>query len=317
MAVYTKLTNDDIRKFLAHYEVGALTSAKGIAEGIENTNYLLTVGTTRYILTVFENRVKPAELPFFMELTTWLADRGIPCPRPIKGKNGKNIYPLKGKSAALIQFLEGKGSPNITLYHMRQLGELAAHMHLAAENFPRKRANNLSLKGYKELFSKIEKKCDRIAPGLSKTIKDELAFLQKHWPKDLPSGVVHADLFPDNVFFKRDDLSGVIDFYFACNDFWMYDLMICMNAWCFNGVHKFVPSRAKALLQAYHAVRPITAKERKAIAVLARAAALRFLLTRSYDWLNRVPGAVVKIKDPLEYVEKLRFHQSNNPLSPL
>jgi len=316
MAVYTPLSKNEIRAFLAHYAVGTPVSARGIAEGVSNTNYLVQADK-RYILTIFESRADPKDLPFFMDLTSWLAERGIPAPRPIRAKNGKTILPLKGKSAALVEFLEGKNNPNITLYHMRQLGTLAAHMHLAAKDFPRKRANALSLSGYKELFAKIEKRCDQIKPGLAKTIRDELTYLQKNWPKDLPSGVVHADLFPDNVFFKQDELSGVIDFYFACNDFWMYDLMICMNAWCFNGVHTFLPSRAKALLQAYHKVRPITQKERKAMPLLARAAAMRFLLTRSYDWLNPVAGAVVTAKDPMEYLEKLAFHQGSNPLSPL
>lgn len=317
MAVYTKLSRDDIAEFLSHYSVGKFTASKGIAEGIENTNYQVTAGGAHYILTVFEQRVKAEELPFFMQLTEWLADRGIPCPRPIKDKEGSSIRHIKGKPAALIEFLEGKGRPNITHYHMEQLGALVASMHLATKDFVKTRANPLSLTGWQVLFSKVEKKADTIEKGLAALMREELDFLAKHWPKGLPSGVVHADLFPDNVFFKQDQLCGVIDFYFSCNDCWMYDLLICLNAWCFNGLHQFVPARARILLQSYHAVRPITTEERAALSILGRGAALRFLLTRTYDWLNQVDGALVTPKDPKEYIIKLKFHQSSNPLSPL
>jgi homoserine kinase type II len=311
MAVYTKLTNNDIRAFLAQYKVGALTSAKGIAEGVENTNYLIVAGKERYILTIFESRTDPKELPFFLGLTEWLAERDIPCPRPVHGKNGKVMYPLKGKSAILVQFLQGRNNPNVSNYHLQQLGAMSARMHMAAKGYTKKRPNILGLAGWKRLFARVEKRCDEITPGLADLIRKELSYLEKNWPSKLPSGVVHADLFPDNVFFKGDELSGVIDFYFSCNDAWMYDLMITLNAWCFDGSHRFVGNRAKALLQSYHAVRPITPEERAAMQVLARGAAMRFLLTRTYDWLNRIPGAVVTPKDPLEYAAKLIFHQQN------
>jgi homoserine kinase type II len=312
MAVYTKLLKADIAAHLRQYDVGVLVSAKGIAEGVSNTNYLLVAGSKKYILTLFEKRSDPKDLPFFMELTEHLAARGIPCPRPVHGKNGKVIFLLKNRPAVLVEFLPGKNNPNIMPYHLRQLGGMVAYMHSAASDFPKKRANDLALKEWKKLFAGIEKKCDRITPGLADFIGKELDYLEKHWPKNLPAGVIHADIFPDNVFFKGDDISGVIDFYFACNDYWMYDLMITLNAWCFNGIHQFLPGRAKALLQSYHAVRPITSTERKAMQVLARGAAMRFLLTRAHDWLNRVPGAKVSLKDPMEYVAKLQFHQQHS-----
>lgn len=317
MAVYTKLTSKDISEHLAGYSVGTLTSAHPIAEGITNTNYLIKTSKGRYILTLFEQRTDPAELPFFMKLTEHLAGRGIPCPKPVVGKDKQTISVLKGKSAVLVEFLEGKGSPTVTDYHIRQLGELTALMHLAAADFRGKRANALSLSGWKKIHATIGGYCDKVIPGLDGIIKKELTFLEKNWPKNLPSGVVHADLFPDNVFFKNDQLTGVIDFYFACNDFWMYDLIICMNAWCFNGDWKFLPGRARVLLQAYHNIRPITREERAAIPVLARGAALRFLLTRTQDWLMHDPDALVTPKDPGEYLAKLRFHQGKNPLLPL
>ncbi|MFW0777185.1 MAG: homoserine kinase [Rickettsiales bacterium] len=317
MAVYTKLSDDDIAGFLGRYNIGTLASAHGIAEGIENTNYLIATQSSRYILTLFEKRVEAKDIPFFLDFTEWLADRDIACPRPIKGRDGNTCYTLAGKPAAIIQFLEGKGSPNITNYHVEQLGALMARMHLAAKDFPQERENSLSLAGWKEMFASIGKDADKVMDGLADMISAELDYLSASWPKDLPKGVVHADLFPDNVFFQDEQLSGVIDFYFSCTDFWLYDLMITINAWCFNGVHEFNAARAKTMLQSYHAIRPITPEERAAMQVLARGAALRFLLTRTYDWLNRVEGAIVTTKDPMEYVKKLQFHQKNNPLAPI
>lgn len=318
MAVYTKLTASDIEAFLTQYEVGGLVSFKGITEGIENSNYLLVAehrgAPVHYILTIYEQRVQPEELPFFMGLTEWLADRGISCPRPVKGKDGRTIFTLKAKPAALIHFLEGRGSPHITPRHTELTGELIARMHLAAEGFPMTRRNALSVGGWQALFRRFRHEADGIAPGLEAEIEEELAFLEDNWPHDLPQGVIHADIFPDNVFFidgntDQPELSGIIDFYFACNDFWMYDLLICMNAWCFDSGHHFMSERAQALLAAYNRMRPVTEAEKAAMPVLARGASMRFLVTRCYDWLNRVDGALVNPKDPMEYVRKLRFHQ--------
>ncbi len=318
MAVYTKLTANDIAAFLTHYQVGTLVSFKGITEGVENTNYLLVTQKdgveTRYILTLYEQRVNASELPFFMSLTEWLADRSIICPRPVKGEGDRTIFSLKDKPAALINYLTGRGSPHITPRHLELCGELIARMHLAAEGFPMTRRNALSVDGWTNLYHQFRSQANTITPTLEKEIATELQLLETHWPTGLPRGIIHADIFPDNVFFTdgntdQPDLSGIIDFYFACNDFWMYDLMICFNAWCFDTGHKFVPARAQALLNAYHRLRPITDAERQNMPILARGAAMRFLITRSHDWLHRVEGALVNPKDPMEYVAKLRFHQ--------
>ncbi len=317
MAVYTRLTADDIAGYLGNYSIGTLESFKGITEGVENTNYLITTQGgefERYILTVYEQRVQPSELPFFLGLTEWLADRGIACPRPVKGNDGRVVFTLKGKPAAIIHYLQGRGSPHITPRHTELAGALLARMHLAAEGFPLTRRNALSVDGWNGLFQRFKRGAGSIAIGLEQELTQELMFLEENWPQGLPQGVIHADVFPDNVFFidgntDQPELSGVIDFYFACNDFWIYDLMICMNAWCFDSAHHFIQERASAMLSAYNRLRPITQAERSAMPVLARGAAMRFLATRSHDWLNRVEGALVNPKDPMEYVTKLRFHQ--------
>ena len=317
MAVYTRLSDEEIAAFLTRYNAGQLVSAKGIAEGIENTNYLLHTRDGafdhRYILTIYEQRVDANDLPFFLDLTEYLAVRDIPCPRPLHASDGKIIQPLAGKSAALICFLEGKGNPKITPQHTAQLGALTAQMHLAAKSFPQSRRNNWSLGGWQKLFEKFEARADEISEGLGEQIASELEFLRANWPCDLPAGVVHTDLFPDNVFFdekaRSPAISGVIDFYFACHDLWAYDLLIAMNAWCFDEKFAFVPARAKALFDAYQSHRELTAEELEAMPVLARGAAMRFLITRSYDWLNTPKDALVTPKNPMEYLAKLRFHQ--------
>ena len=267
----------------------------------------------RYILTVYEQRVDVAELPFFMDLTTHLAVRGVPCARAVSALSGKVILPLAGKSAALIYFLEGKGNPDITPAHLTQLGTLCAQMHLAAHSFGGSRRNALGLGGWQRLYERFAQRADEICEGLSEEVAAELEFLRANWPCDLPAGVVHTDLFPDNVFFdekaKTPTISGVIDFYFACHDLWAYDLLIAMNAWCFDAQFQFVPERAKALFVAYQQERSLTEEECEMLPVLARGAAMRFLVTRCYDWLNRPEGALVTPKNPMEYVAKLRFHQ--------
>lgn len=319
MAVYTRLSHTDIAGFLEGYDIGTLREFKGIAEGVENTNYQLTTEKggkpQNYILTLFEQRVDVADLPFFLGLTEWLAERGISCPRPVRSRAGETMRQLGGKTAAVIQFLEGRGNPHITPRHLELVGGLIANMHLAAQGFTLTRQNALSLTGWQTLFARFAPQADRIAPGLEAAITDELLHLVHHWPKNLPAGIIHADIFPDNVFFidghtDRPELSGIIDFYFACHDFWIYDLLICLNAWCFDSRHRFVPERAQALLSAYNAVRPVTPEEKAAMPTLARGAAMRFLMTRAHDWLIRVEGALVNPKDPMEYVAKLRFHQS-------
>lgn len=324
MAVYTTLSKADIQSFLGQYDVGELVSFKGIAEGVENTNYLLVTktrdGQKRYILTVYEQRVNPSDLPFFLGLTEWLADRGINCPRPVRSRAGVAVQELKGKSAALIHFLEGRGNPHITPRHLELTGELAARMHLAAEGFPQTRRNAMGLEAWQTLFTGFRNSADGISPGLEKEIESELAHAKKHWPQGLPKGIIHADIFPDNVFFidgntDQPELSGVIDFYFACNDYWAYELAICLNAWCFDTGHQYVPARGQALFKAYNKLRPLTDAEKKAFPTLARASALRFLMTRIHDWINRPAGALVNPKDPKEYLAKLHFHQQAKSLA--
>lgn len=313
MAVYTPLTHEEVAQFLTHYTLGELVSVQGIVEGVSNSNYLLTTHhlsrTTRYILTIFEQRTETSELPYFMALTTWLADRGIACPRPLRGIDGGSIYNLKGKKAVLVEFLEGKNNPEITPVLCAQLGELTAKMHLAAEGFSMVRRNAMGREQWHVFFAHNRAKLATINPDMERLICDELAYLDKHWPASLPSGVIHADLFPDNVFFCDERLSGVIDFYFACHDFWAYDLMIAINAWCFDSQHQFVPARAQAMVDGYQKIRTLTQAEKDAMPILARGAAMRFLSTRCHDWLHRNPSAIVVAKDPLEYVAKLRFWQ--------
>lgn len=322
MAVFTPLSQSDIAEFITRYEIGALADAQGITEGVENTNYLIEIspppeggGDTRYILTLFERRSKLEDLPYFAALMEWLAARGIPCPLPIKKTDGGVFSALKEKPAMLVSFLEGTGVSAIRQEHLPQIGKLAAEMHLAGMEFPHRRANALSVAGWEALAAKIDGRADTIEPGLDALIEDELRYLRECWPSGLPGGPIHADLFPDNVFFQRERggarLSGVIDFYFACHDAWAYDLAICVNAWCFDGRHRFVPERAQALIGAYNDIRPMSDEETTAMPILLRGAALRFLLTRTLDWLDTPPSAQIVKKDPLEYARKLEFFRSS------
>lgn len=317
MAVYTHLASHEIEALLAAYDAGELASAIGIAEGVENSNYLLVtergVEEVKYILTIFEKRVQEEELPFFTGLMEHLAEKGVPCPLPIRAKDGEVIRRTPGgKPAVLVSFLTGRSVRQVQNQHVREIGEMMARMHLAAKDYPAKRVNGLSLAGWRKLFEKTAPRADELLPGLRHAIADELHYLMNAWPAPaaLPSGVVHADLFPDNVFFREGRLSGVIDFYFACNDAWMYDLTITMNAWCFESDGSFNVTKARHLLAGYQSVRRLTEAECKYLTVLARGAALRFLLTRLHDWLYTVDDAVVTVKDPLEYYRKLQFHQS-------
>ncbi len=318
MAVYTQLETGDIAGFLAQYDVGKLESFEGIAEGVSNTNYLVRTTRNPFILTLFEARVDIADLPYFTTLMQWWHARGIVCPKPIAMQNGRILSALKERPALMVSFLEGSGVTKITTEHMLQLGKLAADMHLAGMEYPNTRPNALSVSGWESLIDKISARADDITPGLTRLLSEEFNYLSEHWPQELPRGPIHADLFPDNVFFhkafgKPPVLSGVIDFYFACNDAWAYDLAICVNAWCFDDRYRFVPERAQALMHAYTEIRPLTPEEETAFPLLLRGAALRFLCTRSYDWLNRKEGALVNLKDPLEYVAKLTFHQEASP----
>ncbi|CAN7598351.1 homoserine kinase [Rhizobium sp. LjRoot30] len=308
MAVYTDITEDDLKRFLTEYEVGELTSYKGIAEGVENSNFLLHTTRDPLILTLYEKRVEKSDLPFFLGLMQHLAARGLSCPLPLPRRDGALLGTLSGRPAALISFLEGMWLRKPEARHCRDVGVALAKMHIAGEGFAMTRPNALSLDGWHTLWEKSEARADEVEKGLQAEIRGELAFLAANWPKDLPAGVIHADLFPDNVFFLGDGLSGLIDFYFACNDLLAYDVSICLNAWCFEKDGSYNMTKGMALLEGYESVRPLSQAEAAALPILSRGSALRFFLTRLYDWLTTPPDALVVKKDPLEYLRKLRFH---------
>jgi homoserine kinase type II len=310
MAVYTEVDDDALEAFIAEYDIGEVIACKGIAEGVENSNYLLQTDRGTYILTLYEKRVAKADLPFFLGLMEHLAHAGLPCPTPIRGKDGKVIRDLAKRPAAVISFLKGMWPRRIHPDHCGPVGEALARMHVAGASFTMKRANALSLEGWKQLYHACDGRADTVKKGLAVDIERELEHAAMNWPRDLPSGVIHADLFPDNVFFMHDRLSGMIDYYFACNDFLAYDLAICLNAWCFEPDTSFNATKARRLVGAYNKVRPLGDAEIAALPLFARGSALRFLLTRLYDWLNQPAGALVKPKDPVEYWKKLRFHRS-------
>ena len=310
MAVYTDVPDEELRAFIADYAIGEVVSCKGIAEGVENSNFLLRTEAGSYILTLYEKRVAPADLPFFIALMEHLAAHGIACPTPVKAKDGVALRRLCGRPAALVSFLDGMWPRRILPVHCAGVGNALAKLHLAGAAFALRRDNNLSVAGWRGLFEACRARAHEVRPGLAEELGTEIDALERCWPRDLPSGVIHADLFPDNVFFRHEAVSGLIDFYFACTDFLAYDLAICLNAWCFETDGSFNVTKARLMLANYRAVRPLSADEFAALPLLARGSALRFLLTRLYDWLNHPSGAFVRPKDPLEYLQKLRFHRS-------
>jgi homoserine kinase type II len=310
MAVYTDVTADDLADFLTGYDIGELLSYKGIAEGVENSNFLVHTSRGYFILTLYERRVHAADLPFFLGLMEHLANRGLTCPLPVKNRRGETLGKIAGRPAAIITFLEGMWIRRPAAAHCAGVGEALARMHLAGADFGLKRPNALSVEGWRRLYESCRERAHEVQRDLSQFIEQELIHLEVVWPRDLPQGVIHADLFPDNVFFLGDKLSGLIDFYFACTDALAYDVAICLNAWCFETDHSYNVTKGRALLQSYDKLRPLSREERRLFPVLARGAALRFLLTRLVDWLNVPPGALVKPKDPNEYIRKLRFHRA-------
>ncbi|WP_120497743.1 homoserine kinase [Kiloniella sp. EL199] len=315
MAVYTEVPDDEVENFLTEYDLGSVLSLKGIAEGVENSNYILHTTKGHYILTLYEKRVEKADLPFFLGYMQHLADKGISCPVPIAGKDGNNLRELCGRPAAITAFLDGMWPRRIQPFHCRALGKTIAEMHLAGQDFPLSRPNALSVQGWKEVLDACGDKSEQVKTGLTGVLNKEYEYLEKHWPRDLPQGVIHADMFQDNVFFIHEKLSGVIDFYFACNDLLAYELAICLNAWCFELDSSFNITKAQLMLRTYQDVRPLSEDELHALPLLARGASLRFLLTRLYDWINHPEGAFVKPKDPIEYLNKLKFHQSVKSIS--
>jgi homoserine kinase type II len=314
MAVYTKLDKRDIEEIISNYSIGKLKSFKGIQEGIENTNYYLLVEEKKYILTIYEKRVNPEDLPFFSELMTGLDNKNYKCPVPIINNKNVTISDYKGKKLMIVSFLEGKAKQILTPNDCKQVGIEVARMHEITKAFKIKRSNNLSVKSWRNLFNSIKDQCTKINKDLPKLIETNLNDVEKNWPKGLPSGIIHADLFSDNIFFQNEKFSGIIDFYFSCNDFYSFEIAICFNALCFDGQKNnlsFNVTKAKKFIDGYSAIRKLSNEEKKSIKVLSQGAALRFLLTRVFDALNAVEGAIVKVKDPLEYLKRLEFHKNS------
>ena len=310
MAVYTDVAFEDLERLLGDYAIGEPKSFKGIAEGVENSNFLLQTTTGDYILTLYEKRVSADDLPFFLGLLDHLAMRGVACPLPVHTKSGARWIELNGRPAAVLTYLDGLSLRRPEAGHCAAIGTALAELHEAGRDFPLQRPNALSLAGWHTLADATLAEADTVQKGLAELIAAALKSLDAHWPSGLPSGVIHADLFPDNVLFLHNKVSGLIDFYFACNDAYAYDLAVMLNAWCFEIDGAYNITKGRALINAYNARRPLSSAEYDALPALARGAALRFLLTRLFDWLRRDPNALVRPKDPLDYSKRLRFHLS-------
>jgi homoserine kinase type II len=308
MAVYTEVSDDALAAFLAEYNLGTMVAFRGIAEGVENSNYSLRTTTGDYILTLYERRVDPAELPWFLGLMEHLARRGIVCPLPVHGGDGAALRHLCGRLAAITTFLPGVWPRRVRIEHCGPVGAALAALHLAGADYAPTRRNALGPDGWPPLLERCRAGADSVQPGLAGELGKALTQVLAAWPSGLPAGHIHADLFPDNVFFLDGRLSGLIDFYFAATDILAYDVAVCLNAWCFEADFSFNVTKARAMLSAYAATRPLSAAEQAALPVMCQGAALRFLLTRLYDWLHTPPGALVTRKDPLEYLRRLRFH---------
>ena len=313
MAVYTKLNKGSIEEILSNYNLGILDTFQGIEEGIENTNYFLSINKKKFILTIYEKRVKSNELPFFSDLMTHLNKAGFKCPVPIINNQKKTITKFEDKNLMLVSFLEGKAKQNLSPDNCKSIGIEVARMHELTKNFKLKRRNNLSIQSWRGMFDSVKDQCSKLHADLPKLIEENLKDVEKNWPHDLPRGIIHADLFHDNIFFLKDSFSGIIDFYFSCEDFFSFEIAICFNALCFDGVKEnlsFNVTKAKNFIDGYSSIRKLTDQEKQSIKVLSQGAALRFLLTRVFDALNTIEGAIVKIKDPIEYLKRLDFHKN-------
>ena len=313
MAVYTEIDTNTLAEFAAQYPLSQVDEFKGITAGVQNSNFLLTTADAKYILTIYEssaNGVSAADLPFFLGLMLHLSAQGLSCPVPLARKDGELISTIKNKPAALVSFLEGRSVKTPRPEHCRALGAAMAQMHLAGDGFELKRPNNHGLRNWQALFERCHSRADEVSPDLTRAMERELTRLKENWPDNLPTGIIHADLFPDNVFFMQGDMSGLIDFYFACNDFYAYDLAIALNAWCFEADATFNVTKARALLSGYQNLRPLAPEEIDAVPILGAGAAMRFLTTRLFDWLNQVDGAQVEPKNPNDFLRRLRFHRS-------
>ena len=314
MAVYTKLNQNQIEKILSNYNLGKLYSFKGIEQGIENTNYFLSVDNKKFILTIYEKRVKSEDLPFFSSLMSSLNKANFKCPAPILNNNNSTITNFDGKKLMIVSFLEGKAKSNLSPDNCKAIGIEAAKMHELTKSFKIKRQNDLSVNSWRGLFESVKDECSKLHKDLPKLIGESLDNVEKNWPGDLPKGIIHADLFHDNIFFNKDRFSGIIDFYFSCEDFFAFEIAICFNALCFDGVKdnlSFNVTKAKNFIDGYSSIRKLSESEKQSLKVLSQGAALRFLLTRVFDALNAVEGAIVKVKDPIEYLKRLEFHKNS------
>ena len=313
MAIYTKLSENNLKEFFLKYNLGKLLNYKGIQEGIENTNYFIQTDKGKFILTVYEKRVEEKDLPFFMGLMKNLFDANFPSPEPIINKNGNYVTEISGKKAAVVSFLDGSAKKNLNPNDCHMVGIQTAKLHMITKNLTGKRENKLSVDSWRKIYKKVQKDCSRIHLNLTKTIEKNLDEIENNWPKNIPSGIIHADLFPDNIFFKNDKLTGIIDFYFSCYDFYVFEIAICLNALCFEGKNEnlsFNVTKAKRFIEGYSSIRKLTDEEKKCFKILCQGAAMRFLLTRVFDYLNLTQGAIVKIKDPIEYLKRLEFHNN-------
>jgi len=314
MAVYTDISDDELGALLADFDLGAPLSFKGIAEGVENSNFLLETEAGRYILTVYEKRVREEDLPFFLELMRWLARHDYPSAEPMADRQGQLIKRVRGKPCAIVEFLNGLSVRRPNVGHCREAGAGLAGLHLAADGFPMNRENDLGQPHWAPMFAGLKADAEALKPGLAAVIDADLALLAARWPAGLPTGVVHADYFPDNVFFAGPKFAGTIDFYFACTDAFAYDVAVALNAWCFEPDGSFNITAARALVAGYESRRPLSDAERAALPILAHGAAMRFFLTRLHDWGATPAGALVRPKDPLEYERKLAVHRGSPDL---
>jgi len=307
MAVYTEVSDEALAGFLEGYELGTMVAFRGIAEGVENSNFSLRTTTGDFILTLYEKRVDPAELPWFLGLMEHLAGRGISCPLPVRGRDGSALHALAERPACVTTFLPGVWPRRVRQMHCAPVGQAIAALHLAGADYAPVRPNALGPAGWRPLLDRCLPRADEAQPGLAAQLEAALDRILEAWPSELPRGHIHADLFPDNVFFLDGEVSGLIDFYFAATDLYAYDVAVCLNAWCFEPDLSFNVTKARAMLRGYSALRPLSPAERAALPVLCQGAAIRFLLTRLFDWVNTPPGAMVTRKDPLEYLGRLRF----------
>ena len=313
MAVYTKLSENNLKDFFSKYNLGKLLKFQGIQEGIENSNYFVKTDSGKFILTVYEKRVEEKDLPFFMGLMKNIFNKNFPSPEPIINKNGNYITEIFGKKAAVVSFLEGASKKNLTPDNCYEVGIYTAKLHMITKNLNIKRTNRLSVNSWRLIYRKIQRDCSKIYPGLTKIIERNLEVIEDKWPKNIPRGIIHADLFPDNIFFKGSKLTGIIDFYFSCYDFYALEIAICLNALCFEGKNEnlsFNVTKAKKFIDGYSSIRKLTEEEKESLKILCHGAAMRFLLTRVFDYLNLTEDALVKIKDPVEYLKRLEFHNS-------